>query len=170
MGLEFKIKDNKMLFWRFGNMNSNKQYEIKNPTFNVPVKRGIWAFPYPHYDFFFCYYQFEKLLPKKLRYDNLEKNVEKYSEEEKTNFFTKRSDAVEKLIKKNPPKKFWYGGKFYSHILPNGEVESEWFLWDCVKEWAIVAKKSLYHHEKYSDQLIKCKYSCDHLEIFILNY
>jgi len=43
-----------------------------------PVSRGFWAFPYPHYDYFFCWHQFKKHLPKKFQDDNsqIEKSKE----------------------------------------------------------------------------------------------
>jgi len=46
---DFVVKDGKMLFNRVGPVNA--QYQKKNKS--VPVKRGVWAFPYPIFDYYF---------------------------------------------------------------------------------------------------------------------
>lgn len=46
---DFVVVDGKMLFNRVGSVNA--QYQKKNDK--APVKRGVWAFPYPLFDYFF---------------------------------------------------------------------------------------------------------------------
>ena len=46
---DFVVVDGKMLFNRVGSVNAQAQKHSKA----VPVKRGVWAFPYPIFDYFF---------------------------------------------------------------------------------------------------------------------
>jgi hypothetical protein len=45
---DFVVKNGKMLFNRVGPVNAQTQKNKK-----APVKRGVWAFPYPVFDYFF---------------------------------------------------------------------------------------------------------------------
>jgi len=36
----------------------------------APEAKGLWAFPYPHFDIFFAYHKYTDLAPKELRSDN----------------------------------------------------------------------------------------------------
>ena len=182
---EFTIKNNKMLYWRLGNMNSNKQEHWGSEHHQPPAKRGIWCFPYPHYDLFFCYHQWEKYLPKKFRdlgqigmgkkessgIKQKDEFFKKASQEEIDSFFKEEEMLMKKIRKEHPPTKFWYDGNFYSHISINNEVNYDsWFFWDNAKEWVKLAMKNLYVTEKWDGILSRMSYADDHLEIFIPNY
>jgi hypothetical protein len=176
---EFTFQDGKMLMWRLGNMNSNKQKHWHTPeTRQPPAKRGIWCFPYPHYDFFFCYHQWEARLPKKYRkeagigiaYPGVPFDYEHMTDEECAAYWEERERLIKKIRKEFPPTKFWYAGEFYSHIPPKGNSTDEWYWWDNVREWAKVAQKHLYLTDNTNGVFRTFKYSVDHLEIFIPNY
>ena len=160
--MEFKFSHGRMLFWRVGNINSNKQTHTEG---NIPpVSRGLWAFPWPYHDYFFVYQKYEQLLPKK--YQNLDKLWGIVSEEEYHNLWNERFALIGKIMKRERPKTFWYGGEFYSHI---GAVDN-WKLWDCPRDWAKEANKTLVLYSRDFGSLQKFRYAVDHLEIFIPNY
>lgn len=165
----FTFQNNKLLCWRLGGINAQRQVHYNRDietvagmgTHKPPVSRGVWAFPYPHYDFFFCFHQWVKRLPKKFQRENKETLTEQDWEE------------YELLIKKAKkifrPSKF-YSGEFYSHVFPNGSTDyNSWFYWDSARDWAKVAKKTLVEFYKTDQELLRMEYSKDHLEIFVPN-
>lgn len=165
--------------WRLGNMNSNKQKHWGDPNHRQPpTKRGIWAFPYPHYDFFFCWHQWEARLPKKFRHEEgigikhpgVSFDPDAVTDEEADEYWEERDRLIKKIRKEFPPTTFWYGGEFYSHISTHGVGDKEWYYWDSVKEWSKVARKELYVSDRWGDELYTFRYAKDHLEIFIPNY
>ena len=109
----FEIRDGKMLFWRLGNMNSNfqKHWNLSKDDNVPPVKRGIWCFPYPHYDYYFCYHQWESKLPKFYREEAFDetKNTwwEGLSEEEVIKHQNIKEQLMNKIKRSFKPKKFF---------------------------------------------------------------
>ena len=171
---EFTIRGNKMLFWRLGNMNSNKQTHKEGSV--APEGRGIWCFPYPHYDYFFCFHQWEKHLPKKfLREDKIGvkhsnyPDFDKMTDEEAQAYWEEYYIELAKVKKRIKSTTFWYGGEFYSRISQYGEI-GDWFWWDSVRDWAKVARKHIYTSERWDGKLYHFPYAKDHFEIFIPNY
>lgn len=168
-----------MLFWRLGGVNSVKQTHWgKDDSHQPPVKRGVWCFPFPHHDYFFAYHQWESKLPKKYAPYKIGEGrnkmygiTENMTEEEASDWHNERERLLEEIKKRFRPSKFWYGGRFYSHIPHSGGISqyNTWFLWDNVKEWAEVAKKKIWSYNNYNGEVFKIKYSADHLEIFIPN-
>ena len=162
----FTFKNNKLLCWRLGPINSVKQahYSKDIPsiagagTHKPPVSRGMWAFPYPHYDYFFCFHQWKKHLPKKYLDDTIEKTIKDWKE----------YDILIKKIQKKYKPSLFYTDKFYSHVFPNGNTDyNSWYYWDSVRDWAKVAQKNIFCYEKFSDRCEKIYFSKDHLEIFV---
>lgn len=172
----FFIRDSSMLFWRLGAMSSQKQRHMgRQDTNQPPESRGIWCFPYPHIDFFFCYHQYEARLPKKFRHvigeERAYPDFDSMTDEEAESWHKEKEEALKKIKKILRPKKFWYSGRFYSRINFIGQMYYDrWFEWDSAKDWAIVANKKLTHMEKYGNNLYQFKYAKDHLEIFIPNF
>ena len=168
----FTIKNNKLLCWRLGPVNIQKQkhYNKDVEVFGLsgshkpPESRGVWAFPYPHYDFFFCYHQYKRHLPKKFQ---LSIDTDKYSDEYMEKYWEEHESTIEKIRKRIKPSTF-YIGEFYSHIFPNGLTNyNEWFYWDSVKDWERVARKTIAQRERHKDRLYTINFGKDHLEIFI---
>jgi len=167
-----------MLFWRLGNMNSNKQTHKDGSV--APEGRGIWCFPYPHYDYFFCFHQWEKHLPKKFLNEGKigvknysdKPNFDKMSDDEAKAYWDEYYVELAKVRRRIKPTTFWYGGGFYSRLGKKGEgmTDGAWFYWDSVKDWVKVARKQLYTTIRNEDYLYTLPYSKDHLEIFIANY
>lgn len=173
--MDFTIKNNKMLFWRLGNMNSVKQKHFGKDGHQPPTSRGIWCFPFPFHDYFFAYHQWEQKLPKKFRreigqvWDKC--LVEGLTDEEAEKFWEERELALKKVKKLFRPTTFWYGKPFYSHISANNDVSySNWFLWDSVSAWAKVARKNIYLTQIYQGTVYRMEYAKDHMEIFIPDY
>jgi hypothetical protein len=175
----FTIAGGKMLYWRLGNMNSNKQTHWGIPMCRQPpTKRGIWCFPYPHYDLFFCWHQWEQHLPRKFRQvgaigvtGTAPFDYEHASIEERQAYDTERERLIKKIRHEFRPTTFWYRGEFYSHVSKNNETnESAWFLWDNATEWARVARKHLYSTKRIGEHLYHRKCAVDILEIFIADY
>jgi hypothetical protein len=164
--MEFKFNRGRMLFWGVGNINSNKQTHIEG---NIPpVSRGLWAFPWPYHDYFFVYQKYEKFLPKK--YQALDKLWGTVSQEEYDALWEEREKLTLKIMKREHPKTFWYGGGFYSHISPGVSHGEDWYFWDSVRDWGKVANKQIIFRAKWAGVLLQYPYCVDHLEIFIPNY
>jgi hypothetical protein len=164
----FTFKDDKLLCWRLGPINAGKQAHFSKDvesaagagTHKPPTSRGIWAFPYPHYDLFFCFHQWKKHLPKKYQDDSIERTEEDFAEIDR---------LIKEIKRKFPPSTFWTDA-FYSHIFPNGRTDyNDWFYWNSVRDWAKVANKLLISYQRWNDDLFTCRYSKDHLEIFVPN-
>jgi len=162
----FTFKNNMLYCWRLGPMNAQKQIhyskDVVTPagrgTHKPPIARGIWAFPYPHYDLFFCWHQWKRHLPKK--YQNPE-TLEDCDIQEK---------LLKEIRKKFKPSTFYASG-FYSHIFPNKHVDyDDWHYWESVRDWANVAKGELISHWRDSNIVCIISYGKDHLEIFVPNY
>ena len=158
----FTFKDDMLLCWRVGPVNAQRQRHFsKEVTINglgghhkPPISRGMWAFPYPHFDYFFVSHRYKSLLPKKFR-DNKDGGDEKY--------WAEYGAVMKKIWYDNRPSLF-YAARFYSHIFPNGKTDyDDWFYWDCPRDWAREAKGHLISF----DGQYKWKYSKDHLEIFV---
>jgi hypothetical protein len=172
------FKDGKLLFWRLGNVNSVKQTHWHTEHHQPPVKRGIWAFPYPYYDLFFCYHQYTKRLPKIYRkVDGIgikgckEDYTENLSDEDARLYYEKEEELVKNIKKILHPSLFYYSGGFYSHISIHNEIDyDKWFYWEDVKSWGKLLIKGLYVTEKFNEHLVTMRYSFDHIEVFIPNY
>ena len=163
----FTFKNNKLLCWRLGPMSSQKQLHYGKDVVTIagqgdhkpPESRGIWAFPYPHYDYFFCFHQWEKHLPKK------------YLEERTlTEFEAIERDQLLKEIQKKYKPSLFYADGFYSHIFPYKVDYNSWFYWDSVRDWANVAKKEIVCYIDFGGGFFANDYSKDHLEIFVPNF
>jgi len=171
----FHFRGNEMKFWRLGGINSvSQKYRRKDADIihQAPSGRGIWVFPFGHQDLFFCWHVWESYLPKKFRKDDWFEDI---SDEAERAAAWEECDALIKEIRKRVrPSTFFYGGKFFSHISPVGEVSyNKWFLWDSPKHWAMEARKHIYTWENpwgTNNCVVRYEYSADHLEIFIPNY
>lgn len=64
MARELKRSGGRILMWRLGNLNFQKQHSSSH----APEKWGIWAFPWPYYDEFFTFHQYRTLLPKRFAF------------------------------------------------------------------------------------------------------
>jgi len=155
----FTIEKGKLLCWRLGNINSVKQVHYSRDietdagmgTHKPPVSRGVWAFPYPHYDYFFCFHQWKKHLPK-----DITESSENYEEK------------LKEIQNRFKPKKFWTNS-LWSHIFPNNKTYyNDWYYWDSVNDWEKIAKKHLVMRENFNGKLMTFDYSKDHLEIFVV--
>ena len=187
---QFQFKKGQLLFWRLGGINSVKQkhwgktvdrYGETILLHQPPVKRGLWAFPYPFYDYFFAYGQWTRRMPKKFQNEG-KPDFDKMTDEEAKAYWEEEKKCMEKIQHDFPPTTFWYGGGFYSHIGPHkAQVDyNNWFWWDNPKEWAIRAKKEIFVVDNYgttgdttkgnTKTLYFGTYSKDHLEIFIPNF
>lgn len=163
---KFTVTKQGLLCWRLGSMNKLKQKHFSKDIETVagggghkpPVSRGFWAFPYPYYDLFYCFHQYEKHLPKHLS------NVVFSTEELQKEY----AYAIKKIKQRIKPSMF-FTKNLYSHIFPYGRIDhNDWFYWDDMAEFARQANKTLVSFERYSEtDLYIARYSVDHLEIFI---
>jgi hypothetical protein len=162
----FTFKDDKLLCWRLGPMNATKQKHF-NKTVEVnglgghhkpPTSRGIWAFPYPHYDLFFCWHRWESLLPKRFKRDD---------QEHDETWWNERELALKNIVNNNHPTTFYVSG-FYSHIFPEHSDYNNWYYWENARDWAKVAQRYmvLYYYDK-DNGLYKMNYAKDDFEIFV---
>lgn len=165
----FTFKNNRILCWRLGPINSQKQTHFHKDTETPagkgqnkpPTSRGIWAFPYPHYDYFFCFHQWTKHLPKKFLYHEGEWTEEESEEYEKT---------LRRIQRTHRPSTFFVN-EFYSHIFPDDSIRlGDWYYYDNARQWAKLAQKTFLKYERWGGRLYKIHYSKDHLELFIPNY
>lgn len=173
---KFKFNKGKMLFWRVGGVNSVKQKHYGKEGHQPPCSRGIWAFPYPYFDYFFVAFQRDKYMPKEFRKGFEPAWVHDHDievEDEVVQEYWRRREAKMREIYKKfaKPTTFWYGGNFYSHIDLSGRTDYEkWFLWSNVRAWARTAQKTFWINERWGDgELFRMNYAKDHLEVFIPN-
>lgn len=174
---KFQIKNKQMLFWRLGAMSSVKQKHFGDKAHHQPpTSRGIWCFPFPYYDYFFCWHQWESKLPKKFRSEigkeDKKVDFDSMTDEEAEVWHKEKENAMKKVKALYKPRTFWYGGKFYSHISDvHGIVNyDKWFLWENVTDWEVEARKHLFVNERSEHGIFRMEYSKDHLEIFIPNF
>lgn len=113
---DMQLRKGFMRFHRLGPIKFHKQKGVPH----APERWGIWAFPYPYFDWSFVGQQYYKHLPKDAAID---------------------WDKQEAWLKRNRHKvarlsSFWYSGDVYSHFLPSGEVgvDSRWYYEDEV-DW-----------------------------------
>jgi len=166
---DFKIQDGKILLLRLGPMNG--QVQTHRDKFVAPCRRGMWAFPYPFHEAFFYAHQWKKYIPKKFRLPKYpDRDEEDY--EAKVNVYLDAKDAIDwdeyeiklkEIKKRHQPKRFWYGGGFYSYIKPHvNEFDREWYWYESPRDYIAVAKKEI-----ICDYKNKITYSNDHMQIFI---
>lgn len=64
---DFQVRDGKVLFQRIGAMNAQRQHNL-----SAPVGRGVWAFPWPIFEYFYVsasYSSPHQKAPKNIRDD-----------------------------------------------------------------------------------------------------
>jgi hypothetical protein len=164
---------------RVGPINSQKQSHTTGST--APVKRGMWAFPFPAMDRFFVSHRYEYYLPKHCKMVNIRKMQNENEKNDKpTNYglddiWDEREKALARINKSGvmKTKNFWWKGPIYSRIAPKGDKsEASWYLWTDLKEWARVANASMVAGtwEKHSEPGAPMRFQTfgvDHLELFL---
>ena len=172
----FTIKNKKILLWRVGGLNSVKQKHFGKDGHQPPVARGVWCFPYPYYEMFMVYHQWEGKLPKQYRREIGQDRpdtsfYDKMTDEEAEQYHKTRDELMKSKKREMRPKTFWYSGDFYSHISYQGNIDYErWWLWDDVLSWSKHANKTLISFQRFDNKLMKFGYTKDHLELFLPNY
>jgi hypothetical protein len=186
---DFRFKNGALLMQRVGEINAQKQIHSGD---NVPpVKRGMWAFPYPAMDKYFAAHKMESLFPVNLRTTSIMQQWDKAKEEGRTDdaefkelyasLWDKRrkleNTLKPKLKEKMRIKTFWWSGPIYSHIAPKGmkDENKSWYLWTDLKAWAKEANKSMVcktDAHKYGVKINPTEqgfmtYSVDHIELFL---
>ena len=150
-------------FQRFGQINSKTQKKKNGNAVVAPANRGVWAFPYPYFDWFFASHCWDKYLPKHLRRASIRAADE--AGEDVTHLWEEADAWMRRNQHKFKIREFWYGGDVYSRFNANGKVTSEGAfgsfsddIWNLmpVTLWYELASKS-----------IRSGYSTDHLEVFI---
>ena len=163
---DFKVQGNRVLFQRLGSLSPQRQ----NPPVGrkAPVSRGLWAFPYPLFDLFFAFHQYEQHLPKRLQRSALRALEDDTLQAQR---WSEREAALQRVQQRIRPKTFWYEGPLYARISPCGRhtSTSEWWLYPSAKELLKVLRGQLYTLYRWSPEssLCRIRYSADHLEVFI---
>jgi len=107
-----------------------------------PVRKGIWVFPWPFFDWFFAYHRWNLLLPKRLQDKEIIK-IEDY--DTKIKLWDEREAWIKKAIKEGRGriKTIWHGGPFYARIPPDKTTVDElgWYRYERVKDYIEVATK-----------------------------
>jgi hypothetical protein len=171
---DFRFKKGALLMQRVGEINAQKQ---NHDNSKLPVKRGMWAFPYPAMDLFFAIHKIEPMLPEKLRSNNIMAQYDKISREEYQALWDERDKEISKKKAKIRPKTFWWNKPVYSHIAPKGMQNDgqSWYLWTDLKAWAKEANKSMVARDELHSFGLKPNpneqgfrtYTVDHLELFL---
>lgn len=170
-----RTQGNKVLFNRLGGLNSYPQETMKR----APLSHGTWAFPWPAFEMFFAYHQYEHAMPKLLHGEPAprmpteeEFYADDYAWDCRQDLWEKKSEWVQKIGKKAwKIRDFWYSGNLYTHIRPNGEILGldEWVRMPA-RGYAEAVRRSGYLNTFYRDReghLHPVKYSADHLEVFL---
>jgi hypothetical protein len=143
-----RFRGNAMLFQRVGNLNPQKQKHMirasdetfekdshRNPV--APEYRGIWAFPYPYFDFFFVAYQGDNLCPKRFRtrFDQIRQAYldGEVSSHEHGDLLDVVAKELRDWTRKSAPastkiRKIWVEGNIYTHLSDNPNSREEWNL------------------------------------------
>lgn len=163
MASKLVVKQGYVKFWRLGSIEFGKQ----DRWARAPRSRGLWAFPYPHFDQFFTYHKYMDLVPKHLRDD-----AENVSYEE-------QAEWVKKVGRKVLPiREFWYKGDVFTHFTPSGDIgdtgifeagSTHWSVMDATKYAGFIrssgGNKAFF---RYNDgPLERVRASIDHMEVFI---
>lgn len=168
---DFVFKNGAMLMQRVGPINAQKQSH--DTGYTAPIRRGMWAFPFPAMDLFFVSHRYEPLIPVKYRLQSINKLQDENIKANKPvndgipeELWIGREEYISKVKNKMRPKTFWWKGPIYSRIAPKGFGGSDWYLWTDLKAWAKLANASMVVG-KVDNEKRTMTYSVDHLELFL---
>jgi hypothetical protein len=160
----FKFKGPALLVTRVGPANAQKQtHNRKGEGNTAPTNRGIWVFPKGWEDAFFYAHVWYRYLPKHLQ-DSRIREVK--DEDARRALYREQDEKVREIARRMPPKTIAWDRGFYSHIGYQGQMGG-WWYWENPKTWAEVARKHLYVRERWGENLLRLRYSSDHLELFL---
>jgi hypothetical protein len=149
--LKWRYEQGRILLVRLGALSDQKQ---THRTGNIaPANRGVWAFPYPHFDIFFAWHNIEKSMPKRLQREN--PPAEEASAEEWSDWHHQRDEWADKHAPK--PKRFWYSGDIYARFDLQGNIHYD--------SWTKMTTAQFYRlQNKVAPRVRELG---DHLEVFI---
>lgn len=172
-----QIKGNAILMNRVGPINAQKQTHTGHQA--APTKRGMWAFPYPYFEWFFASHVLNKGLPKRLDWRNYREASQAYQDQIGVDQWIKEyKEAMDHQWSHFKIKQFWWNKPFYSRLYkhapyctPHGDG---WYRWTEPREFA---KFVAHHAPNYKSQYYfddgtgKVEFgadrsSKDHLEVF----
>jgi hypothetical protein len=129
----------------------------------APERAGYWAFPWPHFDLYYAYHQYQAVLPKALR-----------SEQDPG------WHAVRAWIDKHGEttvrrRRFWWNGPIWSPIAPDGRNHDVWFCHSDAASYTKAIARALgpggiygYYRGIFDGELGLTRWGVDHLlEVFL---
>lgn len=140
-------KEKGLLCNRVGSPNA--QYQKHSEGNTAPVRRGIWAFPWPLMDYFFVAHQANKFKKKSDEWVSV--------------------DLWNKLRKNElKTKQIWWNKPFYSRLKPDPKLpDADWYLWEDFREFIKTVEQSRFAFGYCNGEFYKVKYSIDSLELFL---
>lgn len=144
MAKELRTRKGAILLWRLGNLEFGDQARWSR----APESKGMWAFPWPYWEWFLTHHQLRDLLPKRLQTmerRSFPRDLRWYSYpdgsrptsveldehgwladdelEVNPDFYREQEAWIETVGKRiHPIRKFWYDGDLYSHIDKRGGI------------------------------------------------
>lgn len=146
-----QFRGGKLRCQRLGTINPVRQVG----NLKAPCARGIWAFPFGHFDMYFAYHKYEEVLPRHLRQDELRALFDRQDDltagelAALDELAERRWQERDAWIRRHgraqmPLRDFWYAGEVYGHIQRDGTAlgPSEWVRMT-VAEWHKAARRSM---------------------------
>lgn len=156
--MKVRCLGSRVLFQRHGSLNFVDQ---RRGTMGerAPERHGLWAFPWPHHDFFYSWHKWQEVLPKHLNDDAFRALMHGYRDadrEEQAALGEKLAELREEAVEWKrqhrsilPLHEFWYEGELYAHFDPRGEPTAVdvWYLMTAKRLAEIVeAQHKLWDH------------------------
>lgn len=151
-----QFRGGRVLMCRRGALNAMDQH-VGRYAHRAPERRGIWAFPWPHYDEFFAHHKFDEVLPKHLTRDAITAVAE--SGAAAGPLWDERERWIRANSKVQPIRKFWWEGQVYARFDARGRIDEQ--AWNLLpgQTYATVARKVEPGHGNW--------WSADHMEVFL---
>lgn len=159
MTKEIVVRNGFVQFWRLGRLSFANQ----NRWLHAPESSGMWAFPWPFFDYYYAAHQHYDILPKKLANEGTPEEISSWLK-----------NVAPRVV---PLRKFWYRGDVYSHMAPLSQKGddtlmrslSSWGLID-VERFAVKLRTTGYQYGFETGQYGQAtsyRASIDHMEVFI---
>jgi hypothetical protein len=154
---------------RFGHLNPRDQ-KVGPFKDRAPENKGIWAFAYPYFDWFFAAHKWDEVVPKHLvdfdveteglyldhLYANNDKSTIKEYENYRNALYEEKQEWIKNHRREMPLKHFFWQGYIWARFDRFGGIDYDWHLLS-IDEYERAARK------------VEPKpfVSSDHMEVFL---
>lgn len=155
----------KVLLSRVGPLQATRQGWDR-----APASRGMWAFPWPAFDWWFASHRRTELLPKRLTDDAIAATSDAAAAA------ALRAEQVRWLTEVGPKvaarRTFWSAGPFFAHVTPDGGVLAldDWHFFASAGDLAAAIRRTggpKAGRYDVTGATVTPDRSVDHLEVFL---